>query len=82
MTTSNSIASYQASIPIEKTLKGRGDKIVVGKVVKSNIHKLEEEVRAVNLRRKRNELTDVVQGVSRKRRFLVRFQNRCKNNLS
>ena len=30
----------------------------------------------------RKELTGVVQGVSRRRRFLVRFHNGCKNNIS
>ena len=55
---------------------------MVGTVVKSKIGDLEEEVRAVNLRRMRKDLTGVVQGVSGRRRFLVRFQDGCKNNLS
>ena len=53
-----------------------------GTVVKAKIGELEEEVRADNSRRMRKELTGVVQGVSGRRRFLVRFQNGCKNNLS
>ena len=53
-----------------------------GAVVKANIGKLEEEVRAGNSRRMRKDLTGVVQGVSGRRRFLVRFRNGCKNNLS
>ena len=61
--------------------KGRGDKIVVVMVVKAKIGELEEEVRAGSSRSMRKELTDVVQGVSERRRFLVRFQNGCKNNL-
>ena len=63
-------------------MKGRGKKIVEGTVVKSNIGELEEKVRAGNSIRMRKELTGVVQGVSGRRRFLVRFQNECKNNLS
>ena len=46
-----------------------------GTVVKAKISELEEEVRAGNSRRMRKELTGVVQGVSGRRRFLVRFQN-------
>ena len=53
-----------------------------GTVVNSNIGELEEEVRAVNSRRMRKELTGMVQGLLGRRSFLVRFQNRCKNNLS
>ena len=63
-------------------MRGRGNKILVGTVVKSNICELEEEVRAGNSRSMRKELTGVVQGVSGKRRFLVRFQYGCKKNLS
>ena len=53
-----------------------------GTVVKAKIGELEEEVRAGNSRRMRKELTGVVQGVSGRMRFLVRFQNGCKKNLS
>ena len=54
-----------------------------GTVVKAKIGELEEEeVRAGNSRRTRKDLTGVVQGVLGRRRFLVRFQNGCKNNLS
>ena len=53
-----------------------------GALVKSEIGELEEEVREDNSRRIRKELTGVVQGVSGRRIFLVRFQNGCKNNLS
>ena len=55
---------------------------MVGTVVKSKIGELEEEVRAGNSRRLRKEFTVVVQGVSGRSRFLVRFQNGCENNLS
>ena len=51
-------------------------------VVKAKIGELEEEVRAGNSRRKRKELTGVVKGVLGRRRFLVRFQNGFKKNLS
>ena len=50
--------------------------------VKTKIGELEEEVRAGSSRRMRKELTGVVQGLSGRRRFLVRFQNGCKKNLS
>ena len=53
-----------------------------GTVVKANIGELEEEVRAGNSRRTRKELTGVVQGISGRRRFLLRFQNGCKKNMS
>ena len=55
---------------------------MVGTVVKSKIGELEEGVRECCSRRTRKELTGVVQGVSGRRRFLVRFQNGCKNNIS
>ena len=55
---------------------------MVGTVVKAKIGELEEEVRVGSSRRMRKELTGVVQGVSGRRRFLVRFQNGCKKNLS
>ena len=63
-------------------MKGRGNKIVVGTVVKAKIGNLEEKVRVGSSRRMRKELTGVVQGVSGRRRFLVRFHNWCKKNLS
>ena len=78
MTTSNSIVSYQDSLPTELKLKVRGNKIVVGTVVKAKIGELEEEVRAGSSRRTRKELTGVVQGVLGRRRF----ENRCEKNLS
>ena len=53
-----------------------------GTVVKAKIGELEEEVRSGSSRGMRKELTGVVQGVSGRRRFLVRFQNGCENNLS
>ena len=55
---------------------------MVGAVVKSKIGELEEEVRECSPRRMRKEFTGVVQGVLGRRRFLVRFQNGCKNNMS
>ena len=55
---------------------------MVGTVVKAKIGELEEEVRVGSSRRMRKELTGVVQVVFGRRRFLVRFQNGCENNLS
>ena len=55
---------------------------MAGTVVKSKNGELEEEVRAGSSRKTRKELTGMVKGVSGRRIFLVRFQNRCKNNLS
>ena len=54
---------------------GQGNKIVVGTVVKAKIGELEEEVRAGISMIMRKELTVVVQGVSGRRMFLLRFQN-------
>ena len=82
MTTSNSIVSSRGPLPTERKLKGRGNKILVGTVLKAKIGELEEEVRVDSSRKMRKELTGVVQGVSGRRRFLVRFHNGCKKNLS
>ena len=82
MTTSNYMVSSQAPIPTERKLEVRKNKIVEGAVVKDKIGELEEEVRAGNSRRIKKELTGVVQCVLGRRRFLVRFQNGCENNLS
>ena len=80
--TTSIFSSSQGPLPTEKKLKGRGKKIVVGTAVKAKIGELEEEVRVGSSRRMRKELIGVVQGVSGRRRLLVRFQNGCKNNLS
>ena len=56
-------------------MRGRGGNIFVGTVVKEKIGDFEDEVRAGCLRRMRKEFTGVVQGVSGKKRFLVRFQD-------
>ena len=82
MNTSNSIVSSQVPLPTGKKSKGMGNKIVVGTVVKAKIGELEEELRVGSSRRMVKELTGVVQGVLGRRRFLVRFQNGCKNNMS
>ena len=76
------IFSSQDPLPTQRKLKGMGKKIVVGTVVKAKIGELYEEVRAGSSIRMMKELTGVVQGVSGRRRFLARFQNGCKNNLS
>ena len=52
---------------------------MVGTVVKANIGELEEEVREGCLRSIRKELTGVVQGISGKKRFLVRISGWVKN---
>ena len=75
MTTSNSIVSSQGLLTTERKSKGRGNKIVVGTAVKAKIGELEEEVRVGSSRRMRKELTGVVQSISGKRRFLVRFHD-------
>ena len=46
-------------------------------VFKDKIDALEEELRAVFLRKIWKELTDLVQKISGKKSFLVRFQDRC-----
>ena len=45
MTNSNSIVSSQGPLPTEQKSNGKGNKIVVGTVVKAKIGELEEEVR-------------------------------------
>ena len=49
----------------------------MGVVVKANVGELEDEVREGFSRWTRKDLNGVVQGVSRKRRLLVRFQDGC-----
>ena len=55
---------------------------MVGAVNKANISELEEEVRSGFTRRVRKKLTGVVQGVSGKKRFLVRFQDGYKKDMT
>ena len=55
---------------------------MVGAVVKSKIGEVEKEVRSGSSISMRKELTGVLQGVSSKKGFLVRFQDRCKKNIS
>ena len=55
---------------------------MVGTAVKAEICELEEEVRVGCSRRMRKELTGVVQGVLGRRKFLVRYHNGRKKNLS
>ena len=47
----------------------------MGAGVRAKVGELEEEVRELYLRQLRKELIGVVQGVSVKKRFLVRFQD-------
>ena len=53
-----------------------------GTVVKAKIGELEEEIKSGSLRSMRKEFTCLFQGVSGKKRFLVKFKDGCKNNLS
>ena len=55
---------------------------MVGEVIKTNIGELEEEVKEGCSRMMRKELTGLLQLITGKKRFLERFQDRCKNNLS
>ena len=55
---------------------------MVGTVVKAKIGELEEEVRAGCSRRMRKDLTVVLQGISGKKRFLVRFKYGLEIHLS
>ena len=55
---------------------------MVGTAVKAKIGELEEEVRVGSSRRMRKGLNGVVQAISGKMRFLVRFHDGCKKNLS
>ena len=55
---------------------------MVGTVAKAKIGELEKELRVGSARSIRKELTGVVQAISRKRRFLVRFHDGCEKNLS
>ena len=55
---------------------------MVGTVVKAKIGELEEEVRAGSLGRIRKYLTGLVQGISDKKMFLVRFQGGCKKDMT
>ena len=57
------IISSQASLPTQQKLKGGGNKIVVGTVVKSKMCELEEEVRAGSSRSVRKELTGLAKVV-------------------
>ena len=70
MTNSNPIVSSQGLLPTEQKSKGRGNKIVVGTLVKAKTGELEEEVRVGSSRSMTKELTGVVQAISGKRRFL------------
>ena len=61
---------------------GRGDKIMVGMVVKAKVGDLEEDIRDEFSRRLRKEMTGVMQAVFGKRKYLVRFQNRLEKDIS
>ena len=54
----------------------------MGTVVKVKVCDLKDEVRELFYRRLRKYLAVVVQGVYGKRRFLMRFQYGCENNIA
>ena len=56
--------------------------VLTGKVVNSKVGELEEEVRELFLRRLSKLLAGVVQLLSGKKRFLVRFQGGCKKDMT
>ena len=60
ITNSNFIVSYQALIPSQKKLRGGGNNIVVGTVVKYKIGELEEEVKLGSYIRIRKDSTGLV----------------------
>ena len=60
----------------------RGKNILVGVVAKAKVGELEDEVREGFTRRLRKALSGVLQGVSGKRRFLVRFQDGYEKDLT
>ena len=61
--------------PSQTKKRGRGNKIIVGKVVKATVGELEEKIREGFPRRLRKYMTGVVQVVVGNRRYLVRFQD-------
>ena len=56
--------------------------IMMGTFVKAKVCELEGEFREGCFRRLRKEFTGVVQGVSGKKRFLVRFHNVLENDMT
>ena len=58
------------------------DKIVVGKVVKENLGKLEEDIREIFSRQLIKYLTGVTGRLIRMKRYLVRFEYGFKKELS
>ena len=55
---------------------------MVGMIVKAKIGELEEDAMVRFTRMMRKELTGVVQGVSGKKRILVRFQDGCETDMA
>ena len=79
----NVTSSYHYPLPLHSIGAGWGvNKILVGTVVKSKVDELQYDVREVFSRCLRKKLTVVFQGVSGKRRSLVRFQYGCENYLT
>ena len=63
-------------------MRGVGKQVPCGAVMKANLVELADEFREEVSRSLRKELTGVVQGVSGKRRFLVKFQDGCEKGLT
>ena len=61
--------------------RGRGDKIMMGTVVKTKVGELEDEAREIFTRRTRKELNGVAEAVSGNKRCLARFQYELKKDL-
>ena len=85
ITMNPSIPNYSdvtTSFPPQTKKRGRGNKIIVGTVVKSNVGDLEEDIREGFSRRLWKEMTGMVQEVVGNRRYLLRFQYGLKKNMS
>ena len=67
---------------IQWRYRWKGNKILVGMVVKSNLGDLEDEVRELFYIRLRKDFNGVVQLVSVKRRLFVRFHGGCEKDLN
>ena len=67
-------AYFATTCPTQTKTRYKGNKIIVGTVVKAKVGELEEEIGEGFSRRLRKEMTGVVQEVVGKRRYLVRSQ--------
>ena len=74
MNTSITTTAAGTTLPTHMKNRGRGNKIMVGTVVKAKVGDLEEEIGEGFSRRLRKEMTGVVQEVVGKRSYSARFQ--------